>query len=50
MTPYFVNRNEQPNGDHEVHGYGCRRLPGVRNRIYVGYFNSCHDAVIEARE
>lgn len=50
MASYYVNRNEQANGDHEVHKEGCSWIPEERNRIYLGEFNSCHGAVIAARQ
>lgn len=46
---YYVNKNAQSNGDHEVHKYGCRYLPHPSNRIYLGDFISCHSAVNEAK-
>lgn len=48
MPIYYVNRNEQSNGDHEVHESTCSRLPLPENRIYLGTFNSCREAVIAA--
>ena len=50
MSHYYVNKNAQSNGDHEVHKYGCAWLPKVENRIYLGYFDSCVKAVSKARE
>ena len=50
MKHYYVNENAQSNGDHEVHREGCTWLPDVSNRIYLGYFNSCHEAVTSARK
>jgi hypothetical protein len=47
---YIVNKNSQPNGDHEVHRSGCSRMPYVSNRLYLGEFNNCYDAVAKARE
>ncbi len=40
---YYVNNNQQPNGDHEVHVEGCIYMPG--NRKYLGEFDNCKDAV-----
>ena len=48
MTSYYVNKNEQQNGDHEVHRIGCSWLPQVENRIYLGDFSSCVPAVTAA--
>lgn len=50
MASYYVNRNAQSNGDHEVHKVGCSFLPNSENRIYLGEFSSCHPAVRKARE
>lgn len=50
MYNYYVNKNEQPNGDHEVHRDGCTWMPAVANRIHLGVFNNCHDAVREAQK
>ncbi len=49
MSRYYVNKNAQPNGDHEVHKEGCSWLPAKENRIYLGDFSSCGPAVAEAR-
>ncbi len=46
---YYVNKNAQANGDHEVHTSGCTWLPNQENRIYLGDFTSCRDAVIAAK-
>ena len=48
MTRYYVNKNAQPNGDHEVHREGCAWMPS--NRIDLGTFNSCHEAVRAAKK
>ncbi|MCY3840385.1 MAG: hypothetical protein OXH09_17350 [Gammaproteobacteria bacterium] len=50
MTLYYVNRNEQPNHDHEVHEWGCQWIPKGENRIFLGVFDSCDDAVKRARD
>jgi len=50
MTIYYVNRNQQTNGDHEVHTANCSRLPLENNRKYLGNFTSCFDAVREAKK
>jgi hypothetical protein len=50
MKKYYVNKNRQANGDHEVHEEGCRYMPGAENRIYLGEFSSCHGAVTEAKK
>jgi len=50
MTRYYVNKNAQSNGDHEVHTGSCDRLPSIENRLYLGEFSNCKDAVKEAKK
>jgi len=50
MDLYYVNKNPQPNGDHEVHKKWCGFLPSEENRIYLGFFDNCHAAVRKAKE
>lgn len=50
MPRYYVNKVAQSNGDHEVHTEDCRYLPSDQNRIYLGVFSSCADAVREAKK
>ncbi len=49
MSKYYVNKNAQSNGDHEVHKEGCSYLPLASNRIYLGEFSSCRSAVSAAK-
>lgn len=46
---YYVNKNAQSNGDHEVHESGCSYLPASENRLSLGDFSNCHDAVKKAK-
>jgi hypothetical protein len=50
MKYYYVNKNAQPNGDHEVHTGDCSHLPQPENRLYLGLFSNCKDAVKKAKE
>ncbi|KMY68665.1 hypothetical protein AAU61_03320 [Desulfocarbo indianensis] len=50
MALYFVNKNAQANGDHEVHTSDCQYLPKSENRIKLGHFSNCRDAVQEAKK
>ena len=50
MSHYYINKNEQPTGEHEVHKEGCFRMPEIQNRIYLGFFSDAKDAVQEARK
>ncbi|HVI46206.1 MAG TPA: hypothetical protein VM802_15125 [Chitinophaga sp.] len=47
---YYVSRIEQSNGDHEVHDQRCTFLPSLGNRLYLGEFESCREAINSARE
>ena len=49
MARYYVNKNAQDNGDHEVHTTGCQWMPDPQNRMYLGDFMNCHQAVQEAK-
>ena len=46
---YFVNRNAQPNGDHEVHVPTCDYFPAPANLQFLGEYDNCFAAVREAR-
>jgi hypothetical protein len=50
MSSYYVNKNAQPNGDHEVHEAGCAWMPAAENRIYLGEHSNCASAVREAKK
>lgn len=50
MKNYYVNKNAQNNGDHEVHDENCSFLPSSQNRTYLGSFSNCKDAVKEAKK
>jgi hypothetical protein len=50
MARYYVNKNAQDNGDHEVHKHGCSFMPEEHNRKYLGEFTSCGPAVREAKK
>ena len=49
MATYYVNRQKQQNGDHEVHTQTCRFLPLPANRHPLGEHAGCRSAVIAAR-
>jgi len=50
VAEYYVNRQEQANGDHEVHRADCTYVPSEMNRIYLGAFANCFSAVKEAKK
>lgn len=48
---YYVNKNQQLNGDHEVHQeIGCPTPAEEYNREDLGDFSSCSGAVKEAND
>ncbi len=49
MARYYVNRNSQLTGEHEVHKGTCHRMPKLQNRIYLGDFLDAKEAAREAR-
>ena len=49
MALYYVNRNEQSNGEHEVHKNRCKHMPDEQNRILLGDFYTCFDALRVAK-
>lgn len=49
MPQYYINKNEQANGDHEVHQDPCNFMPDWANRVNLGYHLNCHSAVAQAR-
>ncbi|MGB3467343.1 MAG: hypothetical protein WBA74_18815 [Cyclobacteriaceae bacterium] len=49
MKTYYVNKNTQSNGDHEVHEESCRFLPHVANRLFLGEFANCRGALVAAK-
>lgn len=50
MAFYFVNKNAQPTGEHEVHKEGCVFMPDIENRIFLGYFTDAKAACMKAKE
>jgi hypothetical protein len=50
MDTYYVNRNAQANGDHEVHRHSCESLPNEKNLEYLGEFSTCQDAIKKAKK
>ena len=49
MTDYYVNKNADAQGNHEVHKKSCPFLPNSENRIYLGSFFHCREAVKAAK-
>lgn len=50
MNNYYLNKNAQSNGDHEVHTESCQFLPSVLNRTFLGAFASCTYAITKAKD
>lgn len=51
MSKFVLNQVTQANGDNEVHNAtdGCRYMPSLLNQIDLGYHESCHQAVADAK-
>jgi hypothetical protein len=47
---YYVNNNVQANGDHEVHTGYCYYFSRMTNKIFLGEFDTCQEAVREAKK
>jgi hypothetical protein len=50
MELYYLNRNQQSGGEREVHISTCSFLPEPKNRISLGYFSHCREAMKEAKK
>lgn len=52
MPRYYVNRNAQPSGEHEVHktSSACPHHADAENQKDLGYHDSCRDAIRKAKE
>jgi hypothetical protein len=49
MDAYCVDRQEGPNGDHEVHRLRCKLWPSSENVQLLGLYASCDEALDAAR-
>jgi hypothetical protein len=50
MPLFYVNKKAQANGDHEVHRADyCPTPADEENRHYLGIFDSCREAVAQAK-
>ncbi len=50
MFYYFIDKNIQISGKHEVHKNDCEFLPDTSSREYLGYFIDCQEAINIAYE
>lgn len=48
MPNYYVNRQADKQGDHEVHADGCSRMPSDKHGL--GEHASCGTAVLAAKK
>lgn len=49
MAAYYVNDNQQPSGDHEVHVSSCYWYGLINSKTYLGEYASCSPAVTKAK-
>lgn len=49
MAIYYVCRKEQVKGEHVVHKNRCKHMPDEHNRIMLGDFYTCFDAIRVAK-
>lgn len=49
MGYYYLNRNQQPSGDYEVHLLGCSHGAQPQNQIGLGTITNAVPAVAEAK-
>lgn len=50
METYYLDSKAQINGNHEIHKLDCHYFPSAANRIQIGKFNSCDEALTMAKE
>ena len=48
MAHYFLDNRAQPDGAHEVHAVGCKRM--ASDKRYLGDYRHGDEAVFEARK
>ena len=49
MKDYYFNSSADDKGNHEVHTRDCSWLPNINNRVYIGYYSNCKDAISAAK-
>jgi hypothetical protein len=52
MPNFILNKNQQANGDYEVHNTtnGCDYMPDSSNQVALGWHSDCHGAVKLAQD
>jgi len=48
MSHFFIDNYPQPDGTHEVHCVGCKRMPA--DKRYLGNYTNVADALMEGRK
>lgn len=51
LKRYYVNKNAQPSGEHEVHvdDASCLYPPSASSRLDLGWHETCANAITAAR-
>lgn len=49
MYKFYINKNAQTTGEHEVHQEGCSYMPNSANLLYLGLFTDCHGAIVAVK-
>jgi hypothetical protein len=51
MPNFIINKNQQSNGDYEVHNTttGCSFMPLLENQVTLGVHPNCQSAVLAAK-
>jgi hypothetical protein len=44
MSLFYVDKNAQDNGDHEIHTATCSHSPNLNNCDVLGYHTACSTA------
>lgn len=48
MPYFYINKNAQETGEHEIHKSPCNWMPSENNKISLGWFNTFGEAKMEA--
>lgn len=47
---YYYNKSTDEHGNHEVHTGNCTYCPNEYNRVYIGLYTSCSEAIAAAKQ
>jgi hypothetical protein len=50
MGYYYLNNNQQPSGDYEVHTTECTQGADPENQLNLGWHADCYSAVAKAKQ